>query len=301
MRRSLEIPDIPFTAAEANRLGLSRRQLSNAVDNRLVRRVLSGVYVRADVPDTPQLRARAALLVVSPFTVLCDRTAAWLHGVSVFDLRELEILPVLETYVLRGNNPTHRPECYSGSRDLRREDICVVEGVSVTTPLRTAVDLGCKLSRNQALAALDSFMRLHDMRREEMEAMLTRYFRRRGVVQLRQLVPLADPRAESTGESWTRLAILDGGLPAPEPQYWVYVDGRPTYRIDLAYVRSRVAVEYDGVEYHTTPEQRAYDLERRTWLKEHGWTVIVVDKDSFTAEAIGDWRHELRRALRLVA
>ena len=30
--------------------------------------------------------------MVTPGAVFCDRTAAWLHGVDVFDYRELEIL-----------------------------------------------------------------------------------------------------------------------------------------------------------------------------------------------------------------
>ncbi|MGH3445452.1 MAG: hypothetical protein ACRDPB_08760, partial [Nocardioidaceae bacterium] len=34
-----------------------------------------------------------------------------------------------------------------------------VDGVKVTTPLRTALDLACKLRRRDALAALDGFMR----------------------------------------------------------------------------------------------------------------------------------------------
>ena len=75
---------------------------------------------------------------------------------------------------------------------------------------------------------------------------LARYRRRRGVIQLRQLVQLVDPRVESERESWVLLAIHDAGLPLPEPQYWIEIDGVPTYRLDFAYPRLRVCVEYDG-------------------------------------------------------
>ncbi|MGZ5417686.1 MAG: DUF559 domain-containing protein [Nocardioides sp.] len=299
MRPPCEFPDQPFTCADAKRLGISRYRLDNALANREIRRVLTGVFVRAEVPDTNGLRALAAALVISPFAVACDRTAAWLHGVDVMDYRELDLLPPLETFVLRGHRRTNRRECRGGSRDLLPEDICVIEGVHATTPLRTALDLGCTLSRRRALAALDAFMRIHGITHADMRRLLPRYFRRRGVVQLRQLVPIADGRAESAGESWTRLEILDACLPAPEPQHWVLVDGRPTYRLDLAYPKARVAVEYDGREFHEADEQRAADDIRRRWLRDQGWTVIVVDKDSFTAEALEAWLGELRTALRV--
>ena len=119
------------------------------------------------------------------------------------------------------------------TRDLAAGDIMVISGVRVTTPLRTALDLGCHLHRRDALAALDQFMRHHGLGREHMTTEALRFFRRRGVVQLRQLIPLADPRAESPRESWTRLAIVDAGLPCPEPQHWIEVDGVPTFRLDL--------------------------------------------------------------------
>lgn len=293
------IPDVPFTWSDLRRRGFSRDRLDELVTNRLVRRVLRNVYVRADVPDTMLVRARCAALVVSSFSVVRDRTAAWLLGVDTFEYHELEILPPLETCVLRGHSPTNRTGCSGGKRDLVPRDICVVEGLHVTTPLRTALDLACKLSARDALAALDGFMRVHGITRVQMYAELPRYFRRRGVIQLRRLVPLADPRAESPGESWTRLAIIDAGLPVPQPQCWVCERGRGIFRLDLAYPKSRVVVEYDGREFHEPEERRERDRARREWLAKRGWTVIVVDKDSFTPEALAGWLDELRSALRI--
>jgi hypothetical protein len=279
-------------------LGVPPKQLARAVANREVRRVLRGVFVSADAPDTIELRAAAAALVVNPQLVLCDRTAAWMHGVDVLDFRELDLLPPLDTFALRDRSRTARPECRRGQRDLLPEDICIVNGVAVTTPLRTCLDLGCCLSRRRALAALDAFMRQHGVTREDMRRALPRYFRRRGVLQLRQLIPLADGRAESQPESWTRLEIVDAGLPTPQPQFWITVGGRPVFRLDLAYPHAKVAIEYDGREFHEGDEQREADERRRTWLRNRGWVVIVVDKDSFTPDAVTAWTAELRSALR---
>ena len=120
----------------------------------------------------------------------------------------------------------------------------------------------------------------------------------RGVIQLRQLIEIAHALSESPGESATRLVIIDAGLPAPELQHWVTVNGVPTYRLDLAYPAHRVAVEYDGREFHDSPEQRARDAARRRWLREHGWTVIVVTKDDL-ASGSSRWLDLLARELRL--
>lgn len=290
-------PDQPFTTAEAAALGYTGTALGDAVRNHTLRRVFTGVYVRTDLADSVELRAQAARRVMSEHSVLCDRTAAWIHGVDVFRYAELDATPPLETYVLRGHDPTDRMECRGGTRDLQPTDWMVIDGVRVTTPQRTALDLACKLARREALAALDAFARVHGITAEELRRLLVRYFRRRGVVQARELVPLMDGRAESAGESWTRLVIHDHGLPAPHPQHWVMVDGVPTYRLDLAYPHARVAVEYDGQEFHSTSEQRARDAARRAWLRAHGWLVIVLTKQSFSFEAIDAWILELREAL----
>ena len=119
------------------------------------------------------------------------------------------------------------------------------------------------------------------------------------MVQLRQLVPLIDGRSESPAESWVRLEILDHGLPGPTPQYWVLIDGVPTYRLDLAYPHARVAIEYDGQQFHSGAEARRHDEDRRTWLRANGWIVIVLDRHSFTPDAIESWISDLRRALRM--
>lgn len=296
-----EVPSTPFTWSQVKVKGMTRHRLDELLAQRVVRRVLRNVYIRSDIPDTPLTRAQAAALVVSPFAVICDRTAAWIWGVDTFDYRELEILPPLESYVLRGHTRSRRPECTGGTRDLAAHDICAFDDIRVTTPLRTALDLAGKLHRRDAFAALDGFMRVHGLTREAMQFELQRYFRRRGVVQARQLVPLADPRAESPGESWTRLTIVDAGLPIPELQWWVEDRGRRVYRLDLAYPMSKVAVEYDGREHHDADEQREHDEQRREWLRRRGWTIIVVTMQSFTPDAVSAWIHELRVALRLAA
>jgi hypothetical protein len=277
--------------------GISRSRIVNGVRNGALIRLLRNVYMRTDVPIGVEDRARAAGLVISPHAVVCDRTAAWVWDVDCFKFRELDVVPPLESCTLRGHHASDRPEIRSGQRDLRPEDWVVVAGVRVTTPLRTALDLGCGLHRRDALAAMDALARAHGFASDDLVRGLHRYFRRRGVVQLRELAALVDPRAESPGESWTRLVMHDHGLSRPEVNWWVVDHGVQKFRIDLAYPRAKVAIEYDGEEFHTADEDKAADTARRLWLEEHGWVVIVVDKTSFSDEAVNLWVTEVRDAL----
>jgi very-short-patch-repair endonuclease len=255
------------------------------------------VYVRSDAIDTIELRASAVGLVAPPHAVICDRTAAWLWGVDMLQHWELHMLPRLDTYVLRGHTRMRRPEAAGGERDLRSEDLVRIGGLQVTTPLRTSLDLACRLGRYEGLAVMDAFARSHSVTSTELAALLPRYRGRRGVVRARSLVPLVDSQAESTGESFTRLAIYDAGLPGPELQHWVMIGGVPTYRLDLAYPRLRICVEYDGEQFHSSQEAREYDARRRAWLRGQGWVVIVVRKGDFRGPALDQWLADLRAAL----
>jgi hypothetical protein len=293
-----DLPDTPFNRQDALGWGIRPRELRTARERGLVVALFRGAYVRSDIELTPMVRARAVALVVGKGSVIRDRTAAWVWGVDVFEYAEHDGLPHVEVCELRGANAARRLGVAGATRDLVPADWVEIGGVRVTTPRRTALDLGCFLRRRSALAAMDALAKAGNFTAADLQRELHRYFRRRGVVQLRELVPLVDPRAESMAESWVRLVILDAGLPTPVANFWVVVDGVQLFRLDLAYPRARVCVEYDGEEFHSSDEQKADDEERRAWLRAHGWIVIVLTKESFTDEAIWQWIAELRAALR---
>ena len=294
---AMDCPDFPATPFTTATAPCSRASLRRALASRQLIRPVRGAYLRADVELTAVARAQVAALVIGTSSVLCDRTAAWVLGVECMAYAELDAPPPLESCVLRGHEPTERPEVIGRTRDLKEKDIVVIGGVRVTSPLRTAADLLCLLPRREALAAADALMRAHGFTTSDLRRLLVRYFRRRGVIQARNLAPLVDGRSESAGESWTRLAIVDHDLPTPQPQFWVAVQGRPTYRLDLAYPHARIAIEYDGVAHHTSREDRRRDAERRAWLSANGWRVVVLTKASFQEEVLGQWIGQLRAML----
>jgi hypothetical protein len=169
---------------------------------------------------------------------------------------------------------------------LAEHDLMRVEGIVVTTPLRTAIDLGRKLRPDRAVGALDGLLRTGTFLRADLERDLPRFKGFRGIVQLRALAPLADARAESPAESKLRFHWLcSRELPKPQLQIELQnpFSDRP-WRIDLGVEELRYGVEYDGEEFHSDPDQQESDRRKREYAREMlGWTVDVLRKDGVYA------------------
>jgi hypothetical protein len=269
--------DGPFTTAQAQRAGVHKRLLTRLVDDGLLRRPLRGVYVATQVPDSLQLRVKALSLVVPRGSAATDWTACWLHtGISAPG-GHLEVVPVS---VFRPSNGGRLRNglCVSGERAFFRGDLMPVGGTLLaTTPLRTACDLGRFAPPVVALGGMDALLRAGGHGKDQLVAGVERFRRQRGVVQLRVLAALVDPRSESPGESALRLRWLEtNGLPPPELQIPVTSpDGFASFRLDLGIEELRFAAEYDGARFHG-PDASTADRSRRELLDvELGWTVLV--------------------------
>jgi hypothetical protein len=271
--------DVPFTAPVAKALGVPRHQLTWLCRQGLLRQVLPGVYVAAQVPDGILFRAQALALVVPEDCVIVDRHAGWLHGAEMV-LAPNEHLHTAAIRVFRpsGHGRLRNALAESGERNLRPDDITEIRGLAVTTPLRTAWDLGRVRSPERALAALDAMLRLGIFSLDELLAGIERFRGQRWVTTLRAFAPLADGRAASPGESVLRLRWLDCGLPRPTPQFELCVDGVLLAVLDLAHEGLGYAAEYDGEEWHTSDEQRDHDRKRRGCVEDHGFVVDVFTK-----------------------
>jgi hypothetical protein len=276
--------DRPFTHLEARSVGLLPKELGWLCQQGFLRRMVPGVYVAAQAPDCIELRAAALRLVVPPDAVVTDRSAGWLHGAEMILAPGDQLaVPPVSVFVNRRGARLRNGITASGQRFLRREDVMEVFGVKVTTPIRTACDLGRLLPRDGAFAALDTMLRLGVFDRDDLLDEAQRHRGMRGVCQLRAFVPLADARSDSPAESVTRLRWLDAGvLPLPDLQIEVERRSQWSYWIDLGVEALLFGVEYDGEEWHLrTPEQRERDERRRAWLEgEQGWLIKPVTKEN---------------------
>lgn len=266
--------DRPFTTRQAAAEGVTRANLGRLVDLALLRRPILGAYIATQAGDSPLIRAQCLSLVVPEDSVVCDRHAGWLLGADMI-LAPGEHLALRPISIFRpsGHGRLRNGLSDSGERNLTPSHVVEVHGLAVTSPLRTAWDLGRVRYREAAIAGLDAMLRLDLFTQEELVAGVRRFRRMRWVTRLRELAPLADGRAASPGESVLRLRWLDCGLPRPDLQVQVWVDGVLIAILDIAHEDLRFAAEYDGVEWHTSPEQREHDIRRRAAVGRQRWVV----------------------------
>jgi hypothetical protein len=271
--------DRPFLLADALRAGASPHRVRMLEQHGLIRRVIKSVYVAAQLPDDLTTRARALHLVVPREAVVTDWTACW-FWTGVLKTGDHRATPPLSIFHTVPHRRLRNDLCASGARALRPSDIVDTDDLRVTTPLRTAWDLGRLAHRDNAIGALDALLRHGSFGQDELLEGVERFKGMRGVVQLRALAPLADPRSESPGESTLRLRWLDiPSIPPPTPQVSIMVNGVEVYRIDLGVEELQYGCEYDGADFH--PLDDPHDKARRSdLLQRFGWDVDAARREN---------------------
>lgn len=280
--------DAPFTAAEAADAGVSRHMLQDWVRQGVVRRILQRVYIGDHVEDSYGLRARALGKVLPPGAAACRLTAAWFHGADALPMGAHRNIPPVQAVVPRGRAAMRRDGCQCFVADLQPHDVMVVDGVPVTTPLRTGLDLGRVLKRVDAVVAVDAMLHAGLFTVDNFTAAIAATEGLRGVVQLRWVGETCEPKSESQMETRLRLRVVDGGLPRPTAQVEVRDHfGNVVARIDLAYEEVRLGLEFDGVDPHTGVDPRTGELRfhrdrrRLRELSRYGWLILT-----FTGEDV---------------
>ncbi|MFT4286205.1 hypothetical protein [Nocardioides sp.] len=280
--------EAPFTLAMAREAGVSRWQLARLMAEGLLRSPVRGVYVSTALGDSLRLRVACLRLVVPQDCVVVDRHAGWVLGADMVLApgEHLELRPV-SIFRPSGNGRVRNGITRSGERWLREEDVVEVDGLRVTTPIRTAWDLGRVRWPEPAIAGIDQMLRLGAFTLEELLAGVEQFRGQRWVTTLRAIAPLGDGRAESPPESILRLRCVQNRLPMT-PQLEVRRGGTFLARLDLGNEELMVAAEYDGVEWHSSPEQLERDRSRRTAAADDGWLIEVFVKENLfgrTADA----------------
>jgi len=245
---------------------ITRRRFESAVNCGVLERMWQGIYCRGEPTD--ELRLRGLDLSTGRTVPVCLGTAAAIYDFDTENTVDLHVL----------NPPGGQLRCADGLVVHRREGapLVMVDGRPVTTAAWTAVEVARGLPRPRSLATLDAALRSGTCSRPELWRAAIDQARRRGIVAVRGLIALADPLAESPMESEARLAMIDGGLPIPKLQYEIVDGNRERRRVDFAWPEQRVAVEYDGVDWHSDPDAMKRDRRRRAALEDVGWVVMSI-------------------------
>ncbi|GAA1160846.1 type IV toxin-antitoxin system AbiEi family antitoxin domain-containing protein [Nocardioides aquiterrae] len=269
----------PFTYRQALDAGVTRHQLTRLVKAGLLRRPLRQVYLATEAGDSLAVRAACLRLVVPQDCVVVDRHAGWLLGAQMI-LRPGEHLDLRPLSLFRpsGHGRLRNDLSASGERNLSVDDVMEIGGLQVTTPIRTAWDLGRVRWTDDAISGLDAMFRLGSFTMDEFLDGIERFRGMRWVTTLRAIGPLADGRSESPGESVLRLRCIEAQVHVV-PQVEIYGDGALIARLDLANEDLLLGFEYDGDEWHSTPEQLEHDRTRRRDVAERGWLPVALRSD----------------------
>jgi hypothetical protein len=275
--------------ADAVHAGVSRKRLRHRSLTRL------GKGIRVEGPTT----GLSLSIRVRPFLEVNERCAA--SHLTAAELLSLPRRPDKETtdmhHIIRPEGEAHlnRPHVIVHRMKLYEDEITVHEGIPVTTPERTWLDLAELLSLDELVVAGDSCVRVPRPELEgrdmplctiaDLQRMIDRHKGKRGLRRAKEAIKLIRVGSNSPQETLLRLAIVRAGLPEPELNVPIIAeDGTRHHEPDLSYRKYRIGIEYEG-EHHSEEGQIVRDIARSERYAELGWTQIRISRRHMVNDA----------------
>jgi very-short-patch-repair endonuclease len=274
----------PFIGSEAVTSGVTTH---NELRRRY-RRVFRDVYVSDGTDLTPAVRAKAGWLWSRRRGVVAGFSASALYGSKWVDASQ--------PAELIHDNRHRLPGIRVWGDRLEPDEVRLIDGIPVTTPPRTALDLACWYPTMTAVPAVDALARACELKLADVDVLIERYPGRRGLQRARESLELVDAGAQSPKESWLRVILIQAGLPRPQTQIPVYSEfGDVIAYLDMGWEDAKVAVEYDGDHHRSDRSQYSWDIRRLEILERRGWIVIRVLATDRPADIIRRVRAALAR------
>ena len=256
-------------------VGGTDRLISARLASRRWAKVRPGVYLLVASPETPLRRYWAPVLAAGPKSAVSHQSAAKLYGVE--EIREPGV-------VLTVPHPTHprlRGVIVHQSTDLARRHIATFEGLPVTTPARTFVDLAAVLAPKDLRSVGESLLISKRVTGSRLSRLFTELARpgKRGFDKLSEVL---DELLSTKGipESKLERAFLDVVRAARlmEPVAQHPFPGRlpGAHRVDFAYVEHKLVIEVDGRSFHSRFEEQVNDKRRDMAAAAAGWQVVRI-------------------------
>ncbi|WP_407687746.1 hypothetical protein [Mycobacterium sp. HUMS_1102779] len=238
------------------------------------------VYVPRDTEITAVVRAEAAWLWSRRRGIVAGRSASALHGAKWIDGKA----PAELIYQNR-----HAPKQIRTWADrIEDDEVATLEGLPVTTPARTALDLASRHPVDKAVALIDALARATRLKIADVELLAERYRGRRGIRRALCALDLVDAGAESPRETWLRLLLMRAGFPRPRTQIPVRDRyGQLVAVCDMGWEDVKIAADYEG-EHHRIDRRRFnHDIRRAEALAELGWIDVRITAEDTPGGAIG--------------
>lgn len=256
----------------------------NAVDFRVrMRRLLSlhrGVYLVGPVVHA-RAREMAAVLACGTGAVLSHRSAAVLWGLCPRRGDAVDAVNTVDVTITRGHRGRRQGIRVHRVSMLPRNEVTRHEGIPVTTPSRTLLDLAGAACARDVERAVAQATRSKLADRAELMELVVHYSKRRGAPVLRALLEAgADPAfTRSEAEEHLRRLIDKAQLPSPETNTKVGRD-----EVDFVWRAQRLVVEVDGFAFHSSRASFEEDRRRDSRLVALGYRVVRITWRQLTGE-----------------
>ncbi|MFD7841896.1 hypothetical protein ACFV4K_03000 [Nocardia sp. NPDC059764] len=174
-------------------------------------------------------------------SVVSHQSAAVLYGTTLWRT------PLDRVCVTRNRKGGGRTRPFAKVHGSPVDRAVEVDGLPVTTPARTVVDLALTLPFEAAVVAGDALAGRFGLTTAELGEEIAKAKGRYGIGQAKAVIALLDGRSQSIGESLSRTMIEQHALPLPSSQGNVLTpDGRFVARVDFYYESAGVLCEFDG-------------------------------------------------------
>ncbi|MFZ2511161.1 MAG: type IV toxin-antitoxin system AbiEi family antitoxin domain-containing protein [Gordonia sp. (in: high G+C Gram-positive bacteria)] len=291
VRRILAAQDGIITVKQTALCGLSRSAVTRRCASGEWQALGFGVFHATDHRLSTPARLRAAVWGLGAHAMLGGPAALYWHGLPS------AVPTTIHVNVPRGRSartPLHRSVgvVVTWHRRLDPTDCVTVRNVRTSSRALAVLDSAALLG----MAVVDRSLQSKQVTLADLAAAHRRYPHRRGAAAVGPMLTVAESGARSAAE---REALERLFRTADLPPCQLNYPAVPPYEVDVAFVAQKVAVEIDGMAYHSDAQAFQHDRTRGNVLAAAGWIVLhftwadIVERPEQTLAVI---RRQLARA-----
>ncbi len=248
------------TFDQAIRCGMSKYSIHRRVDSGSWRRCSRSVFFVDDRPFTDAARLRAAVWGLGERATASGVAAAWWLELTKFAPEMIEVT------VPRVSNHSRRSGVRVRRRDLEPVDIVERRGLRVTALPLTVLEAAVRRGGGPKL--MDAALQRH----VDLPALWQAHLGnkgRHGSPAARRLLQAASDGTRSAAERLFVQLLERAGITGWKVNYPV-----AGYEVDCAFVVPKIAVEIDGLAFHSDAEDFHRDRKRQNAIALAGWQVL---------------------------
>lgn len=248
--------------------GLDRNAIAVRVRRGSLHRIHRGVYAVGHPALTQTASFTAAVLACGAGAALSDHAAAAHHELLGWERTEPDV-------TVPGNGGRKLDGIRVHRRRLDPRDVWTRDGIRVTSPARTILDLAGTMGPRQLRRTVRQAQAERRVNVRALLELLDRHPGHRGAARLRAVIADGPAPTRSEHEDLVLDLIDRGGIERPELNVWLKLDGR-SISPDMLWREQRLVIECDSRRWHSDPLTLQDDADKQAILESHGYRVLRI-------------------------